>query len=379
MEQMKDITQFDISILKENDKVLMKGIWYKLVANWRTKSLCAVDPKQSYLTQTLEDIQDEIEDYQKYIPKIRYSGANADVEAYVKDGNTLVFLELVGQESMVKAITSVLMQGKTKMNEHTVELPAIRYYDINKGGNRRKIIDLGNGIAHAIVYHSPSIAENGFSILVGRDDNELLAQFSQWMEKSQPLPYPKELTEAIFKHLEQESSIQFVTTFGIRAVKIDMKILDNGFADLQDVILTVCRKNGLVSPNPKRLRQKAPLPTSPLLTVKQVEHIYNTIRKMPKTYELDGVKVKPVGCKLFNHNMTVYIVEQDRGSESDEFMGMQQAAFGYVENLSSPDCSEWGYLNVDEYIRNGFEMDLYFENKFITQRGDIVDNEREVA
>jgi len=58
---------------------------------------------------------------------------------------------------------------------------------------------------------------------------------------------------------------------------------------------------------------------------------------------------------------------------------MQQAAFGYVENLSAPNCSEWGYVNIDEYIRNGFEMDLYFENKFITQRGDIVDNERGAA
>lgn len=367
---------FDISIVGINDAILVEKTWYKVVENWGGLS---IEIQFKYVQ--LKDLIDKIEGYKKYIPKVTYYGATADIESYVKDGEKVVFLEMVGQTEMVKSITSVLMQGRTKINDQNVWLEET-FFDIHKSGNKRKMMDLGNGIAHAIVYHSPSIAENGFDILIGRDEDELLAQFGKWMKKSQPLPSPENMISQIFEQLKNNKKINEIKARNILAVKIDMKILDDDCADLQQIILRICKRNGLISENPKKLRQKAPLPKSPLLTVKQVEHIYNTIYKMPKTYELEDIKVKQVGCKLFNHNMTVYIVEQDSGSESDEFIGMQQQAFGYVENLSAPHCSEWGYINVDEYIKLGFEMDLYFENKFITQSGEIVDgekNEGEVA
>ena len=86
---------------------------------------------------------------------------------------------------------------------------------------------------------------------------------------------------------------------------------------------------------------------------------------MPKTYETEDMAIKPVGLKLFTSGMTWYVVEADRGSEDDEFLGLHPQAFGYVYNNSWPDGSEWGYINIEEVIKNGAEMDLFFENMYI--------------
>lgn len=364
---------FDISILKENDKIQIDGEWFKVVDNWRGLS---IETRARYIK--IEDLADKIEGYQKYIPKCRYSGAVADVESYINDNGKLVFLEIVGQESMVKSITSVLMQGRVKMNDHSVDIPAVGWFDVHKAGNRRKMIDLGNGISHAIVYHSPSIADVGFNILVGRESEELVTQFAQWMEKSQPLPYPKELINEIFAEMEKQQLLDFVKVFQIWATRIVDKVKDNEYQLLQDVILKVCKANGLISSDAKPMRVPAPLPKSPLLTVGQVKHIYDTLKKLPATYQLDGVKIKPVGLKLFTSNMTWYVVEAEKGNLENEEQGFREA-FGYVENLSFPEGSEWGYFNIDEIVKCGAEMDLYFEDKFITQSGEIVNNEKEVA
>lgn len=134
------------------------------------------------------------------------------------------------------------------------------------------------------------------------------------------------------------------------------------------------QENGISSDNTalSTYQKKAQLPKSPLLDKEQVEDIYKTLSLMPKTYELDGMKVKPIGLKLFNHNKTAYIVEADRGSAEDEFAGSQTQALGYMYNDSNPESSEWGYINVDELVKLGFEKDLYFEDKFITTSGKVL-------
>jgi|GEM_PF-2850563 len=354
---------FDISIVKERDELKVGGNWYKVHDNWR--GLCI---QKGYQYIKLEDIE-EIEEYKKNIPKIRYMGAVCDVEAVIEDSGTLIYLETIGQESMVKSVTSVLMQGRVRMNDHAVDA-SFGYFDINKAGNKRKMVSLDDGLAHAILYHSPSIVDTNFSVLIGRDKKELMRSFDAWLEKSQPLPYPKELSQKLYEKLEEKSKLKELTTHGIEAVKVDMAILEDEAHDLQELIIEVCKENGLIALDAKPMKQKAPLPKSPLLTAAQVQKIYDTLEQMPKTYELEDMKIKPVGLKLFTSGFTWYVVEADKGSEDDEFAGLHPQAFGYVVNEQYEE-GEWGYINIEEIVSVGAEMDLYFEDMFISTKGTV--------
>jgi hypothetical protein len=305
---------FDISIIKKKDEVFINGDW-RTVDELYGK-LRVQDGVTKYSKSYLSEIAPLIEDHRKYVPKIRYMGAVCDIESYILDSGTLIYLETIGQEAMIRSITSVLMQGRTKMNEHSVDA-SFGFFDINKAGNRRKLVPLDDGIAHTILYHSPSIVDTNFSVLIGRDKEELLFSFSVWMEKSQPLPYPKNLTKEIYTKLQEKDKLKELTSMNIEAIKVDLSILEEECCDLQEIIIEVCKENGLISPDAKPLKQKAPLPQSPLLTEIQVQKIYDTLEKMPKTYSLEDVAIKPVGLKLFNHNMTVYVVEADGGSDDD--------------------------------------------------------------
>ena len=74
--------------------------------------------------------------------------------------------------------------------------------------------------------------------------------------------------------------------------------------------------------------------------------------------------------------MTWYVVEADVGGSDDEFEGSQAQTFGYVKNEADEWCSEWGYINVDEVVRCGAEMDLHFDDMYIDTNGkvDILNN-----
>jgi hypothetical protein len=382
-----EVEIFDISILKEKDSVLLDDdVWYRVEEQWKALKLQWIT-KAKYSQRKIEDIQNLIKGYRQYVPRIRYMGAVSDVEAYAMDEGTLVYLETVGQESMVKSILSVLMQGRTKMNEHTVDSDALGYFSINKAGNKRKMTNLDNGLAHAILYHSPSISDTDFNILVGNNEEELLLSFEQWLEKSQPLPYPKNLTKEIYKNLQNREKLVELNAFNVKAIKVDLTIFEDDYHDLMEVIIDVCKKNGLISPDAKPLKApkpQFPLPKSSYLLPRQVQKIYDKLNSMPKTYELDGVDIKPIGLKLFSPNMTIYITEADRGSSEDEYENMHTQCYGYVRNESDLDMSEWGYINIPYYLEMkipirgnvgglnaGFEQDLYFEDMYINSRGKV--------
>ncbi len=109
---------------------------------------------------------------------------------------------------------------------------------------------------------------------------------------------------------------------------------------------------------------------SKYLNKDQVKRIYDTLKKMPKTLELDGKEIKPIGRKLFSPNMTLYIVEAD-------IFEKQEQCFGYIKNEADPQMSEWGYINVPYCLSitvgeaGGFEQDLYFEDMVIDFKGNI--------
>lgn len=307
----------------------------------------------------------------KYQAKMTYAGAEATVLSCVKDGDNIIFLELSGHEDMVKSITSVIMQGRIKMNNHFLSYTE-GYFNVHKGGTRRMLRQMENGYAHAILFHSPSVLDTNFSCLIGKDDGDLLGSFKTWLNQTNPLPYPTELTEVLFEKLVQKGKIDQLNCYGpVKGVKMDNHLGDNEYEAFQDIILEAALEHGIVNRYvpPKA---KAKLPTSPLLLPNQVQAIYDKLAKMPKTYDLEDVSPKPVGVKLFNSSMTAYIVEADRGSADDDCEGMQTQTFGYFFNEYHQE-GEWGYINVDELVECGFEMDLYFENQFIDDLGSIVE------
>lgn len=370
-----EIEYVDISILKNGDQIQLEdGSWKRIEESYK-KLKVHVGPK-SWDYKPLDEFSKKIIAYKKFVPKVGYNGAKADIESYIKDGSTLLYLELAGQEAMVKSITSVIMQGKVEMNNQKVLSDTLGFFGVFNAGNRRKMISLEDGIVHAILYHSPSISDTNFCVLIGRDQNELKDSFNTWLDKSQPMPFPKEYVSDIYEKLSQRKKLIELTTYNIEAVKIDLSVLEEECHDLQEIILEVCKEKGLISPDAKPMRVSAPLPKSNYLTVGQVQKVYDTLKSMPKTYELEDMDIKPVGLKLFGPNFTYYVVEADRGCEDDEFENEMTQCFGYIVNESDSSCSEWGYINVPEILSIttkhgfGFEQDLYFKDMYIDSKGN---------
>jgi hypothetical protein len=325
----------------------------------------------------MEDINlDEVVLKEKYQAKMLYAGAEATVLACVKDSDNIVYLELVGHEDMVKSITSVIMQGRIKMNEHYLSYTE-GYFNVHRGGTRRMLRQMENGYAHAICYHSPSVSDTNFSCLLGSDDDDILGSFKTWLNQTNPLPYPPELVEDLLGNLALKGNVEELDCYGpIKGIKMDKHLGDNEYEAFQEIILeTAWEKvvaNRYVPPIVEETKQKATLPKSPLLYPHQVQAIYDKLAIMPKTYELDAISPKPVGVKLFNSSMTAYVVEADKGGVDDEREGLQTQTFGYFYNEGYQE-GEWGYINVDELIECGFEMDLFFENQYIDDGGNIVE------
>jgi len=309
--------------------------------------------------------------------KMRYAGAIINVESYVIKDYTLIYLETIGSENMVKAVTSVIMQGNTTQNKHTIDA-SFGSFSINKSGNKRKMIPLQNGLAHSILYHSPSIVDTDFSVIIGRDEEELKSQFKKYMEMVNFLPYPPSILNELFYKLQEKNYLKKLDSFNLIAYEVSQELLENEGEKFQEIILEVSLANGIIKSIAK---PQAPLPKSPILTDLKVKDIWDTLNSMPKTYELEDLEIKPIGLKLFSPNMTIYVVEADRGSEDDEFANMHTQCYGYVVNESAPECSEWGYVNIREYIEVGngayyFEKDMYFNDMYIDSKGNIFSKEK---
>ena len=79
------------------------------------------------------------------------------------------------------------------------------------------------------------------------------------------------------------------------------------------------------------------------------------ITAMPKTYEQDGLMMQAVvHLHYFLGGSDWYITEKDVDG------GVRQA-FGYVVLNGDEDCSELGYLSIEEITRNGAELNLHFQ------------------
>jgi hypothetical protein len=325
----------------------------------------------------LKNIPDnEVTLKEKWYPKMHYAGAEASVLSCVKDGDNIIYLELIGQEDMVKSITSLVMQGRIKQNDEFLSYTK-GYFTVPRGGTKRILKQIGDGYAHSILYHTPSVSDANFSVLLGKTDYDVIDSFKSWLLLTNPLPYPPELAEDILNSLALKDKIIELDCYGeIRAIKMAKSLGDNEYEALQEIIIEVALAKGVMNKYTPKIeepvKKQVPLPKSPLLYPRQVQAIYDKLATMPKTYELEKISPKPVGVKLFNSSMTAYIVEADKGSSDDEFEGSQTQAFGYFYNEGYQE-GEWGYINVHELIECGFEMDLYFEDMYIDSDGNIVE------
>ena len=326
-----------------------------------------------YNRKPLSEIESECELVKKFYHAMEYAGATAPVLSIAKDKeNHIVYLELFGQEDMVKSITSVIMQGRVKMNDHWLAYSG-GYFQIHKAGNKRMMKVLEKGIVHAIIYHSPSLKETNFDVLLGTDEKGLMESFSNWMDLTNPMPYPKELTNEIFMKLGVRDLLTELDATGVKAYSLSDDLGLNDFKLLQEIIIEVSVENGVMNKydESKITDASYPLPESRLLTPNQVEHIYSELKKIPKTYETDSWVLKPVTVKLFGGSIDIYVTERDvsAGTIIDGEVQKQSQCFGYVDLGQG---AEWGYLNFDTYIESSVvEMDLYFGTQYIAQDGTL--------
>ena len=83
---------------------------------------------------------------------------------------------------------------------------------------------------------------------------------------------------------------------------------------------------------------------------------------MPKTYKTEGQGDEAIATlHYFNEKSDWYIIEKDTGSPDDEVQGKQIQAFGFSCLNGDVQNAEWGYINIDELIRCGVELDLYYK------------------
>lgn len=93
----------------------------------------------------------------------------------------------------------------------------------------------------------------------------------------------------------------------------------------------------------------------------KLAEIKQTVEQCPRTYETDG-QGDAAMCRLhyFKGNSHAYITELDVSGPP------HTQAFGVISlNGYYP---ELGYINIQELIENGFELDLYYTNESV---GDV--------
>lgn len=107
---------------------------------------------------SINDISDKIEYIELYEPKIYYDGSKGYLEKYILNSkDELVLLEISGQETQIKAISSLVLLGK-KNKKNELSIDEIKRVDFFQNGYRRKIQTLEDGISNCLIYHSNSIS-----------------------------------------------------------------------------------------------------------------------------------------------------------------------------------------------------------------------------
>lgn len=96
-----------------------------------------------------------------------------------------------------------------------------------------------------------------------------------------------------------------------------------------------------------------------------INGLVERIEAMPKTYETDGQGDDAiVHLHYFKGSVDAWVTERDKGDPDDAEHPMQYQAFGKVSIGYEP---ELGYVNIQELIDNGVELDLYWTPKTLKE------------
>ena len=85
-------------------------------------------------------------------------------------------------------------------------------------------------------------------------------------------------------------------------------------------------------------------------------NLTNIINKMPKTKETEEEKDPLIQLHYFTGNMDWMIIEKSTEDVQFDAYGYANLGYGY----------EAGYINIQELIENGVELDFHFEPKPIS-------------
>lgn len=90
--------------------------------------------------------------------------------------------------------------------------------------------------------------------------------------------------------------------------------------------------------------------------VLKMETIFNTVENMPKVYEQEELEAdeRKFYLHYFNGNSDFYIAEKDVSEK-------QIQAYGFVCLNGDKQNAEFGYINIEELITYGVEIDLHFQ------------------
>ena len=91
----------------------------------------------------------------------------------------------------------------------------------------------------------------------------------------------------------------------------------------------------------------------------KIEELYRLVETMPKTYEQDGLGELAVAhLHYFSGSGDWYITDRDMEP-------VQHQAFGLADLYG--DGGEIGYISIVELIREGVELDLYWQPKTLAE------------
>lgn len=91
----------------------------------------------------------------------------------------------------------------------------------------------------------------------------------------------------------------------------------------------------------------------------KLQELANVVHAMPKTYETDDKDAADVQVHLhyFKGGSDWYITEKDKSGKGTE------QCFGYSVLNGDIECAELGYISIDELVRHGVELDLYWQRR----------------
>jgi hypothetical protein len=120
--------------------------------------------------------------------EISFRHASARILQYAFADNHLIYLSMVGQETSIRSITAMLLQGLVQLDNDLVFFNGKSRFRIHGAGNRRLLEQIGEGYAHCVFFHESVLPGDKMRVLLADDEESAFARFQQFLETACPLP-----------------------------------------------------------------------------------------------------------------------------------------------------------------------------------------------